>query len=761
MQTAGLDLGNVTVNAVAGANTPAALQNNTLGTLAGSRYDIHNNALNGGQGSNVVLNIPGNTIASITINNANAANVASSGDLQLGAVTAANSVVATSVNGAITQGAGAPAIRSEALALNAATGIGVSNAPIQYDTAAVIAAGATPVLAISESGNGSTSVATTSAVQLGGAINEVGFTLANSNLSGATGTGTMLTATAVNNSADTGEINLRSNGTATLASDVTTNGNAFIEASTGDIVQTTGVLGATSAVLTADAGNIGAVGSAVATHVQKLGLNAHGNAYAANSGALVLGAVTQSNGTVDVTTSNGSLTVAEVNVEPTIAGNAAGIDQTGVSANGSGKVVMQAQGGDLNLNAAVTSGSGEINARSTTGDVNLRANLATTGNAFVEAARNITQVNGTLSASGAVLTADTGSIGSASRAIDTTVSQLGMSASQGNAYVSNALAMTAAGKTQGDMVLATRSGQLTVGSVTLAPSVTDNAAGIAQTGIATGGDLSLVGGPTTNGTLEIDQPVNVGGAMIGVGGLDVNVRSNVTANGAITFVADASSGTNPGPGWFRNTSDITSNGAGVAIYAVAGGIAPLGYTTTANNQVELGTISGVPNANAPASRWHMPYAASGYAPGYFVGNGLFYKSALTAVAPVPQPVGSNPGTTPITPAANPSATGVVLQDLPVPASSGTAQSQYGGAYMVDLTTMFDGSTSWQPDQTAMPFVRATFDTSLPVNGNYAPPRFTFGMPLLGPVMSCSGDENLLRDEHSRYICVQSLSISSR
>ncbi|MBM5589030.1 hypothetical protein, partial [Burkholderia pseudomallei] len=111
----------------------------------------------------------------------------------------------------------------------------------------------------------------------------------------------------------------------------------------------------------------------------------------------------------------------------------------------------------------------------------------------------------------------------------------------------------------------------------------------------------------TNGTLQIDQPVNVGGAMIGVGGRDVNVNSNVTANGAITFVADATSGPNAGPGWFRNTGNITSNGAGVAIYAVAGGKAPLGYSTTANNQVILGTVSGVPSADAPASRWSSPY----------------------------------------------------------------------------------------------------------------------------------------------------------
>ncbi|MBM5589018.1 hypothetical protein, partial [Burkholderia pseudomallei] len=150
-------------------------------------------------------------------------------------------------------------------------------------------------------------------------------------------------------------------------------------------------------------------------------------------------------------------------------------------------------------------------------------------------ANNVTQTNGTLAASGAVLTADKGSIGSASQVINTAVNRLGVTANQGSAYVSNAGAMTAAGTTQNDMVLSTGNGQLTVGAVALNPAVTNNAVGIAQTGITTGGDLSLLAAPTTNGTLQIDQPVNVGGAMIGVGGRDVNVNSNVTANGAITF----------------------------------------------------------------------------------------------------------------------------------------------------------------------------------------------------------------------------------
>ncbi|WP_157650912.1 hypothetical protein [Burkholderia ubonensis] len=759
VQTSGLDLGNVTVNAVAGTNTPTLLQNNTLGTLAGSSYDVHNNALNGGQGSNVVLNNTGNTIHSIAVNNADAANVASNGNLALGVITVANSMVATSVNGAITQVAGAPAIKSAALALNAANGIGASYTPIQYDTATAIAAGATPMLATSESGAGSTAVATTGAVQLGGTINEVGFNLANSNLSGATGTGTMFTGTAVNNGADTGEINLLSNGTATLADNVMTSGNAIVQAANGNIVRTAGTVSATQAVLTALAGTIGSVGNPIVTNVQTLGLDSQGDAYAVNSSALTLGAVTTGNGTVDVSTQHGPLTVAAINVQPSIAGNAIGLAQSGVNADGSGNVVLQANGGDLDVNVAVSSGGGEINAKSTSGNINLVANVGTTGNAFIEATNNITQTTGRLLASDAVLTADTGSIGTPSQVISTSVNMLGVSAPNGSANVSNAGAMTATGMTKGDMMLSTRSGRLTVGSVTLQPSVANNAIGIAQNGISTGGNLSLLAAPSTNGVLQIDAPVNSGGSMIGVGGVDVNVTSDVTATGAITLVADAASGANPGPGWFRNTGDITSHGTGVAIYAVAGGVAPLGYSTAANNQVELGTVSGVPNPNAPASRWSSPYASSSYTPGYFAGNGLFYKAILAAVAPVTQPIGSNPGTVPGTPS-TPATIPPVSVTLQVPPSNGTAQLQYGGAFTVDLTTMFDGSTPWRPDQTAIPYVRATFDASLPINGNYAPPRFTFGMPVLGPVMSCTGDEDLSHG-HRQYACVRSLSISAR
>ncbi|WP_227791723.1 hypothetical protein [Burkholderia sp. BE17] len=771
VQTSAMDLGNVTVNAVAGSNTATGMQNNTLGTIAGSSYGAHDNALNGGQGSRIVLNNPTNTITGITINNADAANVAASGNLVLGAITAANSVVATSQNGAIAQNASAPAIVASALVLNAASGIGASNAPVRYDTATAIAAGATPVLATSESGSGSTAVSTTGAVQLGGAINEVGFTLANSNLSGTTTTGTMLTSTGVANTADTGEINVLSAGSATLAANVTTNGNAFIEATKGDIVQRAGKISGAAAVLTADAGNIGTAASPIATNVQTVGLNALGNANVVNDGALDAAALTHSNGSIAIKTLNGPLSVGAINVQPALGGNAAGLTASGVTADGSGNVVLQANGGDLNVDAAVASGGGEINARSFGGNLNLAANVGTTGNAFLEA-NNIAQSNGEISATGAVLTADTGSIGSAGGTgpLQSSVHSLGVTAAQ-NASVINALPMTAAARTQGDLSLQTKTGQLTIGDLTLSPGVSGNAVGIAQSGVSTQGNLALLAAPaSSSGVLEIDSPVSVGQAMIGAGGLDVNVRNNVTVGGPITFVADAASGANPGPGWFRNTANVVSNGGGVAVYAVAGGQAPDGYATDAVNQVVLGNISGIPSASAPASRWNRAYPSSSFVPqvGLIEGNGLFYKATLVAIPPSQQAI--SPGGTKVTGTTSngstsngtsgPSSVSVASAGVFIPAAqNGTAQSQYGGLFAVDLSDLYGSPAPWGVDATASPYVRATFEASFPINGNYAPPRFTFGV-FPSTVVTC--DNELLGDKTDvKLACTQVLSLSAR
>ncbi|MBM5589008.1 hypothetical protein GSH09_35650, partial [Burkholderia pseudomallei] len=189
---------------------------------------------------------------------------------------------------------------------------------------------------------GSTSVSTTGAVQLGGAINEVGFDSSTSNVNGAPGTGTYIAPTLVSNTATTGELNLLSNGTATLASNVATTGNAFIQAAAGNIVQTGGTVSANGAVLTANAGGIGSIGAPIAMNVGTVGLSAQGDIYAVNAGPLTMGAVTSSNGAVNVSTTNGTLTVGAVNLLPKLAGNAVGLTQIGVNANGNGAVNLTA-----------------------------------------------------------------------------------------------------------------------------------------------------------------------------------------------------------------------------------------------------------------------------------------------------------------------------------------------------------------------------------------------------------------------------------
>ena len=734
---------NLTINAVAGASTATALQNNTLGTISGNSYDSHDNLLNGGQGSRIVLDNAANTLAGITINNADAANIAANGNLNLGSVTLAHSLMASSSTGAITQSTGSN-IKAAALALNALSGIGTTGAPIRFDTAAAIAAGETPVLTTSESGNGSTAVATSGAVQLGGNINIVGFS------SGAAegSSGTFLTSTAGSNTADTGELNLLSNGSMTLVADVNTNGNAFIESTQGNMTQSGGKISAAQAVLTADAGSIGTTSTPISTQVTRLGLHAQNDVRVVNDEALILGAVTDNNGAIDVRTVSGSLTVSAIDMQPTMASNAIGLTRTGVSANGNGNVILQANNGDLQLDADVASGGGELNLKSISGDVNLGANLNTTGNVFLQAANSIARTTGTITAFGAVLTADNGAIGSNSTTgtIHTALHTLGIT-SAGDGFINNAGAMTVAGQSQGTLTLSTDSGQLTVASVTLIPSIASNAVGLAQNSLMTTGDLSLSAAPTTNGVLEIDVPVNVGGAMMGVAGVDVNIHNNVTANGQMTFVTDAASGSEPGPGWFRNTSSISSTNAGVAIYAVAGGVAPDGYITDAVNQMQLGSVSGMSNASAPVSRWSSPYPSSTYSPEFNAGSGMFYKAALVFQPTPPQPISvplspiptPQPTPQPISTTPLPPSIPVVSPEVPQmastsliailipPAQTATAEMQNASGFSIDMSALCDPSQPWSLGDGAMPYGQETFQASLSINGNYAPPRFTFGM----------------------------------
>ncbi|QVN23346.1 filamentous hemagglutinin N-terminal domain-containing protein [Burkholderia pyrrocinia] len=589
-QSAAIDIGahTLTVNAVAGSASSASLQASpgTL-TLPGQStsidYNAANNTLNGGNGSRIVLNNTGNAIGGLTILNGESANVVTSGTLALGNVTVNNGLSATSTTGAITQTAGT-SVAARTLDLTAVNGIGTAATPIAFNTVAATAAGATPVLATSD-GSGSTSVATTGQVQLGGQVYQptdtssttaatltsaangttggnltvlaagpvttgatvttggngaidVGTTVGSvtlSNMVTAGGSGsielTAATGIAVNAavSSTSGEINaLAQGGDVALGANVSTTGNAFVQAS-GAIAQSAGTLTADGAVLTAGT-TIGSSANAIDTSVNTLALVSAGDAYASNDKALTAAAQTSANGNVGITTTSGDLTIGSVSLTPGVVNNAVGANLSGVTANGTGTVELAAAA-NLNIDAAVSSTSGEINARAYGGDVALGANVSTTGNAFVQASGAITQSAGTLTADGAVLTAGT-TIGSSANAIDTSVNTLAL-VSAGDAYASNDKALTAAAQTSanGNVGITTTSGDLTIGSVSLTPGVVNNAVGANLSGVTANGTGTVELAAAAN--LNVDAAVSSTSGEINARayGGDVALGANVSTTG--------------------------------------------------------------------------------------------------------------------------------------------------------------------------------------------------------------------------------------
>ncbi|WP_334070139.1 OmpA family protein [Burkholderia ambifaria] len=478
VQSSAIDIGThtLTVNAVAGGASSASLQASpgtiqVPGTQTGINYNAANNTLNGGLGSRIVLNNAGNTIGGLSIANAESANVATTGNLALGNVTLNNGLSASSSSGAITQTAGT-SVAGRTLELSAVNGIGTSAAAIGFNTAAAVSAGATPVLATTD-GAGNTFVETTGQVHLGGGVYNVtdtstatsstlttaansttggnlsvvaagpvttgqtvstggngninidttagSVTLSNTVTAGGSGSVRLAAATDLNVdavvSSTSGEVNARAyNGNVTLGANVSTTGDAFVQASNA-ITQNAGTLTSDAAVLTAGT-TVGSSTSPIETSVNTLALVSGGNATVVNDKAMTLAAQTSNNGSVNATTTNGTLTVGSVSLSPTITNNAVGASLSGVAANGAGNVSLSASGtgGNIVADNNVTSGTGTI-AATTSGNVTFdnSAQMATAGTVALTAAGDI--VNNTtnsvdqIQANGATLTAG-GNVGS-------------------------------------------------------------------------------------------------------------------------------------------------------------------------------------------------------------------------------------------------------------------------------------------------------------------------------------------------------------
>ena len=162
-------------------------------------------------------------------------------------------------------------------------------------------------------------------------------------------------------------------------------------------------------------------------------------------------------------------------------------------------------------------------------------------------------------------------------------------------------------------------------------------------------DVALIAGSTNNGNLTTSGALYAGSDLIGVAGNSVvlNGGTSITAaNGNVTLVADETAGRAAGTGQFINNVpglNIHANSGNVAIYAVAGGAVPAGYTQVPTEVAFNGLqANGVTLSEAqPFEQWNQSYQAdtggSSYVPGTGIGSAphVRYKQVLAVAPPAP------------------------------------------------------------------------------------------------------------------------------
>lgn len=344
----------------------------------------------------------------------------------------------------------------------------------------------------------------------------------------------------------------------------------------------------------------------------------------ATSGAMTLGMITATGGTVSINAGQGSI----------VDGNGAAVNIAGVAA------VLTAGAGvgtaadslettvadltvDVSANAATsfyiaeTDGLSSINAKVKQGDTNLTLGggsfsfaaatgaLASTGiasvvfentggdisigtlNATLLGSANITALGAINSATSAItadtltLTAGT-NIGSALAMMNTTVNTATLNAAAGGIYVreTNALTITAtAGGTASDMDIATAVGDLTFTTVSATGLATLNAAG------------SILGS-TASSSVTASSAVLTAGVAIG---------SAVTS--LLTTTSTVSATANAGGIWLSNSGDLTLNNAtatGGAITLNNSGALVLGVVSAVGNAVTINNTGLLSDSNAAA-----------------------------------------------------------------------------------------------------------------------------------------------------------------
>ncbi|MFM9426346.1 filamentous hemagglutinin family protein [Variovorax sp. GrIS 2.14] len=177
----------------------------------------------------------------------------------------------------------------------------------------------------------------------------------------------------------------------------------------------------------------------------------------------------------------------------------------------------------------------------------------------------------------------------------------------------------------------------------------DSTASINASYIRGNNDVALIAGSTNNGNLTTSGALYAGSDLIGVAGNSVvlNGGTSITAaNGNVTLVADETAGRAAGTGQFINNVpglNIHANSGNVAIYAVAGGAVPAGYTQVPTQVAFNGLqANGVTLSEAqPFEQWNQSYQADtggrSYVPGTGIGSAphVRYKQVLAVAPPAP------------------------------------------------------------------------------------------------------------------------------
>ncbi|PIT81889.1 YDG domain-containing protein [Limnohabitans sp. 15K] len=203
----------------------------------------------------------------------------------------------------------------------------------------------------------------------------------------------------VNTSIDTaisgnGNVTATVTGDLSLASTIALTGTNTINlTSSGAITETAGSLAATNLYLTATNGGIGAVGNRIQSDVSTLYVSAGGNVFVTEANSVTFaGRTTAGNGNIDVTTTNGTLTVNAVN------------SVGGITAHGTGNIILTGNaptGHGISITNNITATNGDVNLTGTTASTT-NPNAGVYSQSTV-AAKNITMVASATSTTGAVL----------------------------------------------------------------------------------------------------------------------------------------------------------------------------------------------------------------------------------------------------------------------------------------------------------------------------------------------------------------------